>query len=224
VRRALGPLHQIAAKHGCAVLMIRHLNKVGHGRAHYRGGGSIGFQGACRSTWLVERDPADPGGLVLAQVKNNLAGLQTSLSFAVSKSASAELDAKARTLTWRGSSPFSADQLLTATGSSGRDQTEVGRACEFLKKLLEEGPLSTPAIWEAGKAQGFSERTMRQAKSDLGVRSKRVGTGHEHRAYWSLKDQEPQPGAANEEAEVDLSRWLDPLIAAYPPTNPLDDV
>jgi hypothetical protein len=160
----------------------------------------------------------------MAQVKNNLAGLQTSLSFAVSKSAPAGLDAKARTLTWRGSSPFSAAQLLAATGGNGSDQTEVGRACQFLKKLLEDGPLGTPAIWEAGKAQGFSERTMRQAKRDLGVRSKRVGNGHEHRAYWSLKDQEPQPGVANEEPEVDLSRWLDPLIAAYPPANPLDDV
>ena len=52
VRRALGPLQQIATRHGCSFLLVRHLNKGGHARARYRGGGSIGFQGACRVTWL----------------------------------------------------------------------------------------------------------------------------------------------------------------------------
>ncbi len=64
VRRVLGALRQIAARRDCAILMVRHLNKDGRGLARYRGSGSIGFQGACRATWLVERDPARPDGLV----------------------------------------------------------------------------------------------------------------------------------------------------------------
>src|SRR5262249_61363758 len=61
VRRALLPLARLAERHACVVLMHRHLNKTGGGRSLYRGLGSIGFLGACRSGWLVGRGPAGPG-------------------------------------------------------------------------------------------------------------------------------------------------------------------
>jgi hypothetical protein len=225
VRRALGPLQQIAAKHSCSFLLVRHLNKESHGRARYRGAGSIGFQGACRATWLVERDPGATDGLVLAQVKNNLTARQASLAFTLSRESAEELGAPIWKVQWHGPSPLSADQLLAAT-RSGRNQTAVDRACQFLKKLLEQGPLSTRVIWEAGEAQGFSERELQHAKKLLGLRSKRVGSGSEHRAYWSLPHQNPLeglPGRVDEEPEPDLSPWLDPLIAAYPAPTPIDD-
>ncbi|HKI30608.1 MAG TPA: hypothetical protein VKA46_01855 [Gemmataceae bacterium] len=46
--------------HACAVLLLRHLNKVGRGRALYRGLGSIGLVGSCRSAWLLAEDLGDP--------------------------------------------------------------------------------------------------------------------------------------------------------------------
>jgi AAA domain len=73
VRRALLPLAQLAEKHACAVLLVRHLNKQGGRRALYRGGGSIGLLAACRSGWLLAEDPQEARRRVLAQVKNNLA-------------------------------------------------------------------------------------------------------------------------------------------------------
>ena len=85
VRRVLGALRQIAARRDCAILMVRHLNKDGRGQARYRGGGSIGFQVPCRATWLVERDPATPEGMVLAQVKNNFDSRQPSLAFSLAR-------------------------------------------------------------------------------------------------------------------------------------------
>jgi hypothetical protein len=62
VRTALLPLAALAWRHGIVILLIRHLNKLLGGRALYRGGSSIGFQGACRSTWLVGPDPMSRGG------------------------------------------------------------------------------------------------------------------------------------------------------------------
>jgi RecA-family ATPase len=73
VRRALTPLARLAARHSCAVLLVRHLTKGTGNNALYRGGGAIGLVGACRSAWLVAGDPIDPRQCVLAQVKNNLA-------------------------------------------------------------------------------------------------------------------------------------------------------
>src|SRR5262245_50743113 len=77
VRQALYPLARIAETHAWAVLLVRHLNKRGGSRSLYRGGGSIAFLGACRSGWLIARDPQAPSQCVLAQVKNNLAPPQS---------------------------------------------------------------------------------------------------------------------------------------------------
>jgi RecA-family ATPase len=66
LRRALLPVARLAERYGCAVALVRHLNKKSGARALYRGGGSIGFLGLSRSGWLVGRDPADPARRVLA--------------------------------------------------------------------------------------------------------------------------------------------------------------
>jgi len=83
VRQALLPLAELAARQECAVELVRHLNKRSGGRAVYRGGGSIGFLGMCRSGWLAARDPHVSERCVLAQVKNNLAAPQPSLAYRV---------------------------------------------------------------------------------------------------------------------------------------------
>ena len=53
LRRTLGPLAALARRHACVVLLLRHLIKTEGRRALYRGLGSIGLLGACRSAWLV---------------------------------------------------------------------------------------------------------------------------------------------------------------------------
>ena len=57
VRRALMPLARLVAKRDCAGWMVRHLNKSAGKQAVYRGGGAVGLLGACRSAWLIGRDP-----------------------------------------------------------------------------------------------------------------------------------------------------------------------
>ncbi len=66
---------------------------------------------------------------------------------------------------------------------------------------------------------------LRRARNLLSVESKREGNGREHRAFWSLKKEETTAPSVTpeEDAEGDLSRWLDPLIAAYPAATPLDE-
>ena len=62
VRRALAPLHRLAEEHGCAVIVVAHLNKAAGTEALYRVGGSIGLGGAARSALLFARNPNDPDG------------------------------------------------------------------------------------------------------------------------------------------------------------------
>ncbi|MFO0970205.1 MAG: sigma-70 family RNA polymerase sigma factor [Gemmataceae bacterium] len=82
-RSALAPLADLAAKHNCAVQLIRHLNKSGGQNALYRGLHSIGIVAAARLAWLVGRDPRLPGRLILAEEKSNLATPQPSLAFTI---------------------------------------------------------------------------------------------------------------------------------------------
>src|SRR5262249_18056673 len=134
VRRALLPLGDLAKKYSATMLLVRHLNKKGTGQAIYRGGGSIGFLGVCRSGWLLATDPEDEHRRVLAQLKNNLAPRQPSLCFSLQS----REDGGAY-LCWHGESPLTARELL-ATRSVGAVSTPRDEARDFLSDFLSDGP------------------------------------------------------------------------------------
>jgi RecA-family ATPase len=83
VRRALNPLAVMAARHGCAILLVRHLCKSDSGKAVLRGQGSIGFVAAARTAMLAARHPADPSLHVLAVSKSNATVRPPSLGYSV---------------------------------------------------------------------------------------------------------------------------------------------
>jgi hypothetical protein len=212
------PLARLAEKHRCAVLLVRHLNKSGGRRALYRGGGSIGFIGACRSGWLIGRDPQEPGRCVLAPVKNNFAPAQPSLAYSVLAQEGAP-----PTLSWVGPSPWTADQLLAA-GTPGPTPGPRERACDFLADLLEEGPRTSRDIWASAQQAGVAERTLQRAKQALGVRSVRVWADGQRLSYWLLPGQQLPERVPPQAVPPDLEAWLAPLRERFPPSTPLDDL
>src|SRR5260370_42668849 len=109
VRAALAPLADLAARHQCAIQLIRHLNKGGGKNALYRGLCSIGFIASCRTAWLAAADPHLSKSYVLTQPKNNLDASQPGLAYAIEPDAAGE----AR-IVWRGPSTFNAENLLSA--------------------------------------------------------------------------------------------------------------
>ena len=217
VRRALLPLARLADKHGCAILFVRHLNKCGGGRSVYRGGGSIAFLGACRSGWLIARDPHAPERCVLAQVKNNLAFAQASLAYRVRRP-----EAGTPTVVWEGPSPWTADELLANRPVATAPRRD--RACEFLSALLAAGPQTSRDIWTAARQLDLSERTIERAKHDLAIRSIPVGIGATRISYWLLPGQQLPDPSPDHDAPADLEPWLAPLREQFPPATPLDDL
>ena len=217
VRRALLPLARLADRHRCVVHLARHLNKGGGRHAVYRGGGSIGFVGACRSAWLIARDPQTPGQCVLAQVKNNLGPPQESLAYAVVPHESGP-----PTLSWRGSSPWTADQLLAGPSpASGRpgDRSRV-----FLEQFLADGPQTSRAIWAAAQEQGLSSRTLNRAKKEMEIRSQQVFREGRKFFYWLLPGQELSAALDPKTATPTLDNYLTHLREQYPPSTPLDEL
>jgi hypothetical protein len=215
VRSALLPLAQLARKHHTVPTLVRHLNKTGGRDAIYRGTDSRAFTAACRSGWLVARDPQAPGRCVLAQVKNNLAPPRPSLAYTV------QGQGPAATVSWLGPCAWTADQLVTRTG--GRPPADVERAAAFLMSFLEEGPRNSREVWARAREHDLSESTLRRAKAELGVRSERVWADGRRLSYWLLPGQKlPRPDP--EDDPDSLEPWLAPLREKYPSPSPLDDL
>jgi hypothetical protein len=219
VRRALYPLAQLAEEHHCVMKSVRHLNKGGSFRSIYRGGGSIGIVGACRSGWLVARDPDDPLRCVLAQVKNNLAPPQASLAYTV-----AAADTATATITWLGPCAWTADQLLAAAASAPPAVPARDRAREFLASVLEKGPRTSRELWALTQERRLSWRTVRRAKVELQIRSVRIWADGKRLSYWLLPGQELPTSVPAEAVPPSLEEWLAPLREQFPPSTPLDDL
>jgi hypothetical protein len=213
VRRALAPLMQLADKHHCTLLMLRHLRKQGGPRALYRGLGSIAFVAACRFAMLVARDPLVTGQCVLAQVRNSLGGPQPSLAYRITAG-----DGALPAVEWLGASPVSADELLG--GGARKEENPRDRAAAFLEQLLAGGPRTAHDIWEAARKAGLSARTVQRAKPGVGIRCRRVQVDGRFVSYWLLPGQELPAELAGGD---DLGPWLAELERRFPPATPLDE-
>jgi hypothetical protein len=83
IREVFTPLEQLAEQTGCAMLIIRHLNKVGSSNPLYRGAGSIGIIAAARAGFMVTPHPDNQNQRILATTKNNLSKQANNLVFQV---------------------------------------------------------------------------------------------------------------------------------------------
>ena len=233
VRRALSPLAALAESHRCHITMVRHLNKTLHFHSLYRGGGSIGFLAACRSAFLFARDPDDPHRAVMAQIKNNLAPPQISLTYRLlasgSKLPTCPRDAgpspdyaTTPVIEWLGESTLTADQLLAAAGRKPYLPGQSDKAKEFLLSFLDAGPRSTIDIWNAGEQEGHKRRTLQRAAKSMSVRSKTVMVDNRQLTYWLLKNQKLPASIDPKDPDIpSLEPWLAPLREQYP-DDPLD--
>jgi RecA-family ATPase len=192
VRRAMTPLKDLAEQTGCAMLLVRHLNKSGELKAKYRGGGSIAFTGAARSVLVVDKHPEQDDVWVMARVKGNLAKVIPSLTYKIESEDLYE----SPVIRWTGTDKIDADTLLK--GKDGREGAETReKAEEFLKEELSEGPkLANDLISDAKKYLSISSRTLDRAKANLGVISKRQrdAKGKTLGWVWALPGmQQPEP-------------------------------
>ena len=217
VRHALAPLIDLAEKHQCTTILVRHLNKSGGHQSLYRGGGSIGLLAACRSGWLIAVVPRQPHQRLLAVIKNNLAAKQPTLKY--------EMIVRVGELPrihWLGPCAMSADHVLALTG--GRAVLRLAHAMEFLRLVLHEGPRNVHAIWEFAQQEQVSRTTLKRAKKELQIRSRKFYIGNVQHNYWLLPGQELPPDLQAIWNEVDLEPYLAPLRERFPDPTPLDDL
>lgn len=178
VRRALGPLKELAESRGLMVTFIRHPRKAG-GLAVNAGGDSIAFSALSRVGLFCGLDPQDETEdqnarrRILTVSKSNLGRLPRSLAFTLIPSVGGV------SISWQGPSSVSADDLAAPftppSRATERPHTEPRRReRDFLRELLANGPVAVDDVKAAARARGLSWRSVERAASDEGVSKERA--------------------------------------------------
>lgn len=169
IRPVMKHISELAEKYKCAIILIGHMNKSSMGKSAYRGLGSIDFQAAARSVLIVGRIKDEPEIRVVCQTKSSLAPEAKSLAFRLSEENGFE---------WIGDYDVTADDLLSGSAKGKKKQM----AMEFLENTLADGQMPYTELLELAKQKGISEKTLRNAKDELGIKAKRAN----NQWYWCL--------------------------------------
>lgn len=172
VRNVLSQLGRVAEKHGCAVILVGHLNKAQGGKVNYRGLGSIDFQATARSVLIVGRLRENKEVRVVAHEKSSLAPEGEPIAFELNKDAG---------FVWKGHYDISIDDLLN--GVSREKKSE--QAEKLIMDCLSDGKYPQQLILKKAQNIGISKRVLDEAKKSLGVKSIKEGNGW----YWELLEE-----------------------------------
>ena len=169
IRPIMKHIAELAEKYKCAIILIGHMNKCSVGKSAYRGLGSIDFQAAARSVLIVGRIKDEPEIRVVCQTKSSLAPEAKAVAFRLNEETGFE---------WIGELDITADDLLSGTVKGTKKQA----AMDFLENLLADGQMSQKEIIELARQKGISDKTLRNAKDELKIKSKRVN----NQWHWSF--------------------------------------
>ena len=167
VRPMFRRLADVAERTGCAVILIGHLNKAAGGQSAYRGLGSIDFRAAARSVLLIGRVKREPNVRVIVHDKSSLAPEGKPIAFCLDPETG---------FSWIGEYDITADELLA--GAGGNTATKTEQAEKLILDLLADGKeLASEDIVKAAAEAGISERTVQNAKRNMGgiLGARRVG-------------------------------------------------
>lgn len=178
VRKALDPLAKVAHETEASVAGLAHLNKAASAETLDKVLGSKAFTQVPRAVHLVARDPdADDGSCLVILAKSNLGPLDIpGLRYRIEEARveSRGVEAVTGRLEWLGEVDVEASEVLRSA-SSEEDRSERDEAAEWLSSFLTErgGEASRGDVVKAARAAGFSDSTLKRARSKAGVKYRR---------------------------------------------------
>ena len=175
-RNKFNYLIKLAKETNCAVVIIGHLNKAQGMKAINRTNGSMDIVGAVRSALIIAKtdEKNKPNERVLVMQKSNLAPTGKAIIFSVDNGV----------VIWSEEVEKTADEILNSSDGAGRPDNQTQNAIEMLTDILSENPMLQREIIQEMNKRGISERTVRKAKSILGVQSIKRGNNW----YWFLEN------------------------------------
>ena len=187
LRGLLAPLSATAAEHGVAVVAVTHLNKNTGGPAIYRSMGSVAFTAAARAVWAVTKDKDDASRRLVLPVKCNLGPDVMGMAYRIESSESTG----APIVLWD-SEPVSVsvDDAMAAEYSGSGDRTDREQAADWLRTALADGPMYSTQVFEQGRENGHSDKTIRRAFKDMGGKPSK--SGFDGGWFWELPREDAQ--------------------------------
>lgn len=161
-------LASIAKNTSCAVLVIGHMNKQSSAKELYRGLGSIDIVAIARSVLLLKKAEDYSNYRIVYQIKNNLAQQGRPFAF-----------------------EFTEEENIHYLGLISDDEgfvynkeSKYDKACKILMNYLTFDIKKSTEIIDIAQKYDISDRTLREAKKKLNVKTIRRKDGW----YWTLKD------------------------------------
>jgi hypothetical protein len=178
IRQALDPLNRLAARTGCSILGLVHLNKGQSSDLLDRVNGSRAFTAAARAVIGVVEDPEDDGNRLVVHAKSNLgAKSPEAIVFRVASAAVPTDDgeiADVGVVEILGSRRVDLADLMTASGMD--ESEEVSDVGAWLVTYLRDqgGESLRGDIMDAAKRAGHSVDKVKRARKRAGVVSERT--------------------------------------------------
>jgi len=171
-RRALSTIRAAAHATGVVIVATRHHNKNRVSAAH-RGSGSSDLRNVARAVVTFARDPDDEDLRLMRNSKNNLGSDMDALTYRLQPASVIGSNGETVDIVrveWCGTKRITADEAVLAA-TDPDNSSPIEEAKTFLRRELEDGPVSAKEITERAKTLGVAERTLKRAKRDLGVES-----------------------------------------------------
>jgi hypothetical protein len=174
----LESLARVAHSESVTVILCRHLRKGRSGGLLEHGLGSVAIAAVCRSILRVERDPVNPSVCYLACVQGNYGKAPGVVPYSLDPKPGSVF-----TVTFAKRIDRELEEVLD--GDIEADERDaLSDAKGLLRGALKGGAVDAKIILEEAKKNGIGERTLRKAKAELKVRSKRVSAGKGVPASW----------------------------------------
>ena len=169
IRPLMKRLGDVAARTGCAMLLVGHMNKSG-GKAQYRSLGSVDIFAAARSVLTVGKIPVDENMRAIVHNKSNLSPAGAAQSFGLDQSGA---------FIWLGEYDITIDEMLN---DKKKPESQFAKARRLIETKLAHGPVWSVDMEQMAEEQGISPKTMQRAKEAMGV----ISVKHGDKWYWEI--------------------------------------
>lgn len=177
VRGVLGPLCDMTARARVATICNTHFAKGDNKSANAKIIGSVAFVNQVRMAIVVLEDAHNPGRMLFIPSKTNISRLKEGLAFRIEQRlVGPEQDIIATRVVWE-SEPIAvtADEVVSTLSENGEQKSAKAEAMEFLERELVDGPVMAANIRARARAAGISEKSLRAAKQELGIKPQKSG-------------------------------------------------
>jgi hypothetical protein len=185
----LAELAELACNLRVAMLCVTDLRRDGQCGLGFRAAGDRALLAAAPTAWGLVRDPQQPQRRLMLPLKTNTGPEEHALSFQIDDGR-IEWDPKPATIT--GAAILAAERASGEPAGAGAE--------EWLQAFLANGPQPATEVIRQGRECGFSEVTLRRAKSALHVAShKRRFDGGSSWSWELAGDSSVNPGESGDD-------------------------